>query len=588
MAKLTDVQIFEAALQAGFTPDQAVTMTAIALAESGGETGALNDVGEHSVGLWQINTAVHDWHPSQGTDPLLNARMAYEVSGGGRDISRWTVTHSSKGSRYLPFRGRAEAAAAAAGYPGAEGQWNPPTGYSDNNVGAAPPGSDSQPVFEPGEIPPFVEGAAGATDAPVPTGAAASPVADDNPFDRDGDGVFDAVEEWLGEDLLPDASTPLPDPAAPGHSHAHSHSHSHSHSHGTPIDRDALQNGQLADHMLVDVTGGNDALLAGRPANAWQAMVAAAAADGVDITFSDAYRPLADQERLARDLGLYSQGGRAAAPGTSNHGLGLAVDVNRTPEAMAWLDENAADYGWIADVPREPWHFNYREHLDPNPDRGPVGGGPTALDDGAADNPFDTDGDGIYDAVEEWLQDQGHVLPGNEPPPDGGLDPGGSTPPPTPGGGHDHGGHAHAASGGHVCTHGPGESCPSCGSGGDEAEEAMGCAHGPGESCPACETGGDDVEGVDAEVESLGPLSPDEMRGLDDILGRFELDTTGELRFESLAPDEQLGLRDALSDLYVERVGGDRESFTSQFDEILSERNGDLELTEVLDLFDDF
>ena len=55
--KLGIQEIYEAARAAGFTPDQATTWTAIALAESGGETGALNDSGEHSVGLWQINVS---------------------------------------------------------------------------------------------------------------------------------------------------------------------------------------------------------------------------------------------------------------------------------------------------------------------------------------------------------------------------------------------------------------------------------------------------------------------------------------------------------------------------------------------------
>ena len=40
--KLAIREIYEAARAAGFNPDQATTWTAIALAESGGETGAHN------------------------------------------------------------------------------------------------------------------------------------------------------------------------------------------------------------------------------------------------------------------------------------------------------------------------------------------------------------------------------------------------------------------------------------------------------------------------------------------------------------------------------------------------------------------
>ena len=40
MSKLSEAEIFRVCIQAGFSPDQAVTMTAISLAESSGESGA--------------------------------------------------------------------------------------------------------------------------------------------------------------------------------------------------------------------------------------------------------------------------------------------------------------------------------------------------------------------------------------------------------------------------------------------------------------------------------------------------------------------------------------------------------------------
>ena len=83
MSVLEAREIYRFARLAGFEPDEAATMTAIALAESGGETGAHNAVGEDSQGLWQINVAAH---PSlQGvdlSDPLANAKAAFDVSGG--------------------------------------------------------------------------------------------------------------------------------------------------------------------------------------------------------------------------------------------------------------------------------------------------------------------------------------------------------------------------------------------------------------------------------------------------------------------------------------------------------------------------
>lgn len=128
---LSAQEIYRYARMAGFTPDEATTMTAIALAESGGNTGAHNPVGEDSRGLWQINVAAH---PSlAGTDlsdPLANARAAYDVSHGGADISPWTVTHGGADARYLQYRDEAETAARLAGDP-VGGSWSGTDGYGD-------------------------------------------------------------------------------------------------------------------------------------------------------------------------------------------------------------------------------------------------------------------------------------------------------------------------------------------------------------------------------------------------------------------------------------------------------------------------
>ncbi|WP_051274398.1 NlpC/P60 family protein [Cellulomonas sp. URHD0024] len=144
-------EIYRVARLAGFSPDQAVTMTAIALAESGGETGAHATVGENSLGLWQINVAAH---PNlQGvdlTDPLNNAKAAFEVSGHGTDISPWTVTHRGTGARYLQFRTEAEVAATLNG-DHAVGSWVGTQGYGDVTAaagGVATPEPGADPVSD--------------------------------------------------------------------------------------------------------------------------------------------------------------------------------------------------------------------------------------------------------------------------------------------------------------------------------------------------------------------------------------------------------------------------------------------------------
>jgi cell wall-associated NlpC family hydrolase len=128
MAVLSALEIYRFARMAGFSPDQAVTMTAVALAESSGNTGAHNPNGENSQGLWQINVAAHkDLDGTNLYDPLTNAQAAFRVSEEGQDMSPWTSTHGSN-ARYLNFRAEAEAATRLAGENGT-GVWTGTPGY---------------------------------------------------------------------------------------------------------------------------------------------------------------------------------------------------------------------------------------------------------------------------------------------------------------------------------------------------------------------------------------------------------------------------------------------------------------------------
>lgn len=60
----------------------------------------------------------------------------------------------------------------------------------------------------------------------------------------------------------------------------------------------------------------------------------------------------------------------AAVPGTSNHGLGLAIDFAEERDGdieaesisagfVAWLIKNAYTYGYSAEAQSEPWHWRY-------------------------------------------------------------------------------------------------------------------------------------------------------------------------------------------------------------------------------------
>ena len=55
---------------------------------------------------------------------------------------------------------------------------------------------------------------------------------------------------------------------------------------------------------------------------------------------------------LARRKGLYSQGGLAAKPGTSDHGWGRSTDLDLDSKALTWMRANGAKYGFAEDVPR--------------------------------------------------------------------------------------------------------------------------------------------------------------------------------------------------------------------------------------------
>ncbi|WP_239375896.1 NlpC/P60 family protein [Frankia sp. Cj5] len=130
MAIYNPAQIYGFARGAGFSPDQATTMTAVALAESGGNSDSHNSHGEDSRGLWQINLNAHpQWRDRDLYDPRVNARLAYDVSRQGRDVSAWTSTHHGTDAKYLDYKAHAQRAAIEAGDGPGLGVWTGTQGY---------------------------------------------------------------------------------------------------------------------------------------------------------------------------------------------------------------------------------------------------------------------------------------------------------------------------------------------------------------------------------------------------------------------------------------------------------------------------
>ncbi|MCL2068934.1 MAG: M15 family metallopeptidase [Oscillospiraceae bacterium] len=133
---------------------------------------------------------------------------------------------------------------------------------------------------------------------------------------------------------------------------------------------------------------GNGFLLNYKAAYAWEHMQEAARADGISLWAISAYRSNESQTRNFNNrVAEHIAAGRTpeaahamtaewiAIPGTSEHELGLAIDINSLSEAFentpefAWLSENSADFGFILRYPKglegitsinyEPWHYRY-------------------------------------------------------------------------------------------------------------------------------------------------------------------------------------------------------------------------------------
>ncbi|WP_233703222.1 M15 family metallopeptidase [Janibacter endophyticus] len=126
-------------------------------------------------------------------------------------------------------------------------------------------------------------------------------------------------------------------------------------------------NGQLPPGALCPLIGGAGEALRPRAAAAFNTMSTAYARDtGQTICITDSYRSYAEQVIVKQQ-----RGGWAAAPGTSNHGLGLALDLcgginSFGTAAHAWMQQNAPLYGWFhptwaqagGSLP-EPWHWEF-------------------------------------------------------------------------------------------------------------------------------------------------------------------------------------------------------------------------------------
>lgn len=91
MATLSQSQLVALAISAGLSQTNAQLAAAVAMAESGGRTDAVNATAfEYSVGLWQINLYAHPQYTTTGMeDPTQNAKAMAAISNRGTTWGAW-------------------------------------------------------------------------------------------------------------------------------------------------------------------------------------------------------------------------------------------------------------------------------------------------------------------------------------------------------------------------------------------------------------------------------------------------------------------------------------------------------------------
>jgi len=136
----------------------------------------------------------------------------------------------------------------------------------------------------------------------------------------------------------------------------------------TAGDSDALYvNGFIPDTLLQPLSSAPGQRLRPQPAAAFDAMsLAYARSPGTPLCVTDSYRSYAAQVDLFR-----RKPSLAATPGTSNHGLGRAVDMCGGVESFGspahrWMQAHAGEFGWVhpswaepGGSRPEPWHWEY-------------------------------------------------------------------------------------------------------------------------------------------------------------------------------------------------------------------------------------
>ena len=130
-------------------------------------------------------------------------------------------------------------------------------------------------------------------------------------------------------------------------------------------------NGNLPKSELRPIAGGGELVVSA--AAAWNALAAHVYKEtGERISASEAYRDI-DRQWYFWSLYQSGRGNLAAYPGTSNHGLAIAVDLS-TVRIRDLIDGYGAPFGWSkswSDAQSEWWHILYQPGHFNGKDPGP-------------------------------------------------------------------------------------------------------------------------------------------------------------------------------------------------------------------------
>ena len=151
----------------------------------------------------------------------------------------------------------------------------------------------------------------------------------------------------------------------------------------------SIDHSAINERYIVSNTKETCKYLDSRIVKYFEDMCEAAAKDGITLVSVSAFRSYSYQEglyqnrvkRCQNEDGLSLEAAKkkaatiVAVPGTSEHHLGLAVDINSVEEsfedteAFKWLQKNAEKYGFVMRYPKdkqditkiiyEPWHYRF-------------------------------------------------------------------------------------------------------------------------------------------------------------------------------------------------------------------------------------